>query len=86
MSIMQPQELATYLKSKKNILLLTGALCDEVDFDGKTLMDYAAELAKKLNLPVAAPVLAVKGTKPGHQKKLCAAAQYTEFFTASFDN
>ena len=63
MSTMQPQELATYLKSKRNILLLTGALCDEVDFDGKTLMDYAADLAKKLNLPVAATANTPKGLK-----------------------
>jgi len=68
MSIKQPSELASYLKSKKNILLLTGSLCDEVDFDGKKLLDYAAEIAIKLNAPVGAtantPIgLKAKGVK-----------------------
>ncbi|MFC1944998.1 hypothetical protein ACFLX5_05955 [Chloroflexota bacterium] len=63
MSVMQPKELATYLKGKKKLLLLTGALCDELDFDGKTLMDYAADIAKKLGLPVAATANTPKGLK-----------------------
>jgi CO dehydrogenase/acetyl-CoA synthase epsilon subunit len=63
MSAKQPAELATCLKSKKKALLLTGALCDELKFDGKSLLDYAAEIAKKLKLPVAATANTCKGLK-----------------------
>jgi len=63
MSVKQPQELASYIKGKKNVLLLTGSLCDKVDFDGKLLLDYAAEIAKKLNAPVAATANTSKGLK-----------------------
>lgn len=63
MSIKQPQELASYIKSKKNVLLLTGSLCDEVEFDGKKLLDYAAEIAKKIKTPVAATGNTVVGLK-----------------------
>lgn len=68
MSVKLPQELAEYFKGKKNILLLTGSLCDEVDFNGKKLLDYAAEVSTKLNAPVAAtantPIgLKAKGAK-----------------------
>ncbi|MFQ5925643.1 MAG: hypothetical protein ACE5IE_06580 [Dehalococcoidia bacterium] len=54
MSVKQPVELASYIKGKRNVLLLTGALCDEVEFDGKKLLDYAAEIANKIKTPVAA--------------------------------
>lgn len=54
MSAKDPSELAEYLKSKKNVLLLTGASCEEIELDGKMLLDYAAELASKTNFPVAA--------------------------------
>ena len=63
MSEMQPSEIAGYLKDKRNVLLLTGALCDELDFDGKPLLDYAAEIAKKMNLPVAATGATIKGLR-----------------------
>ncbi|MFA4916560.1 MAG: carbon monoxide dehydrogenase beta subunit family protein [Syntrophales bacterium] len=63
MSVKQPSELAEYLKAKKNVLLLTGELCDKVDWDGKSLLDYAADIAKKLNLPVAATANTAKGLK-----------------------
>jgi len=64
MAAKDSKELATYLKGKKNVLLLTGSLCDEIDFeDGKMLIDYAADIAKKLDVPVAATANTVKGLK-----------------------
>jgi len=77
MSVKQPQELASYIKGKKNVLVLTGSLCDSVDFGGKSLMDYAAEIIKKLGAPVAATAntplgLKAKGAEPGEKKKYVA--------------
>ena len=54
MSIKQGKELAKYLKDKKNLLLLVGELAEEVDFGSRKLLDYAADIAGKLKLPVAA--------------------------------
>ena len=50
MSVMQPSQLAEILKSKKTVLLMAGSLCDEVDFNGKKLLDYAVEIANNLNM------------------------------------
>ena len=77
MSAKQPQELARYIKRKKNVLVLTGSLCDSVDFGAKSLMDYAAEIIKKLGAPVAATAntplgLKAKGVEPGEKKKYVA--------------
>ena len=77
MGVKQPQELANYIKVKKNVLVLTGSLCDSVDFGGKSLMDYAAEIIKKLGAPVAATAntplgLKAKGAEPGEKKKYVA--------------
>ena len=63
MSTKLPMELAEILSKRKNILLLTGSLCDEVDFDGKKLSDYAAEISIKLNVPVAATANTPLGLK-----------------------
>ena len=63
MGVKQPQELASYIKGKKNVLLLTGSLCDSVNFDGKPLADYAAEIAKKLGATVAATANTPLGLK-----------------------
>ena len=63
MSIKQPSEIAKYLKGKKNVLLMTGALCDKLEFDDKLLLDYAADIAKKMDLPVAATGTTLKGLK-----------------------
>ena len=63
MSVKLPAELAQLLSKKKNILLLTGSLCDEVDFDGKKLLDYAAEISSKLNAPVAATANTPQGLR-----------------------
>ena len=47
-------ELVNNLKKKKNVLLLTGYLCDEMELGGRKLSDFAAQIALKLDLPVAA--------------------------------
>ena len=54
MSVKQPSDMGSYLKGKRNILLLAGSLCDEIDFDGKKLLDYTAEIAGGMKAPVAA--------------------------------
>lgn len=63
MSIRQPKELSEYLKSKKNILVLSGELCNSLELDGRKLIDYAAQIALKLDAPVAATGNTVKGLK-----------------------
>ena len=63
MSLKQPSEIAAYLKSKNNVLLLTGALCDKIELDGKPLLDYAVDIARKMELPVAATANTVKGLR-----------------------
>lgn len=59
----QPAELAQYLKSKKNVLLLSGWLCDTVELDGRKLFDYLVEIAIKLDVPVAATANTAMGMK-----------------------
>ena len=54
MSVNTPKELAGYLKSKKNVLLLAGDLCTKIELDGKNLLDHAAEIARAMGAPVAA--------------------------------
>jgi len=66
MIVNSPEELARNLrelKEKKRVLLATGALCDEIELDGKKLLDYAAELALKLDVPVAATGNTVRGLR-----------------------
>jgi acetyl-CoA decarbonylase/synthase complex subunit epsilon len=47
-------EIAKCLKEDKNILLLTGALCDNMEIGGKRLVEYAGEIAELAGIPVAA--------------------------------
>lgn len=64
MSVRKPAQMARILKrNPKRTLVLAGALCDEVDFGGRKLLDYAAEIAQKLELPVAATGNTVLGFK-----------------------
>lgn len=66
MSVMKPRDLSKFIKGKKNPLLVTGALCDEVDFpeSRRKLLDYAVDVAKKLkDRPVAACASTVVGLK-----------------------
>lgn len=61
MSTSKPPQIAKYLKAKKNVLVLTGSLCDEVDFNGRKLLDYAAEVAQKIGAPIAATGNTIRG-------------------------
>ena len=47
-------ELVGNIKKRKNVLLLTGYLCDEMELGGRKLSDFAAQIALKLDLQVAA--------------------------------
>ena len=49
-----PVDIAKCLKEDKNVLLLTGALCDTLEIGGKKLLEYAAEIAELAGIPVAA--------------------------------
>lgn len=62
MSAKKAADLAKTLR-RKRALLLVGSLADEVNFGGRTLLDYAADIAKKLDLPVAATGNTVVGLK-----------------------
>lgn len=53
MSPQKPTQLARVLKGRRG-LLLSGALGQEVDFGGKKLVDYVADIARLANMPVAA--------------------------------
>lgn len=54
MSASTLEQLARAMKARSNILVLTGSLCDEMELGQKKLSDYAADLALKLNAPIAA--------------------------------
>ncbi len=48
------QKWVEYIKKHKNPVLVTGDGCDNISLNGKKLVEYAAEIAKKLDCPVAA--------------------------------
>lgn len=76
MSVSTPARLAKYLKGKKNVLVMAGYHCDEVEFDDKKLSDYAADLANRLEAPIAAggnSVVALKAKGAKATKKLALA-------------
>lgn len=52
MSAKKPAWLANYLKGKR-LLIMAGGLCDQVQTDGVSLVDYVAEIAKRTDAPVA---------------------------------
>lgn len=54
MSVSTPEQLAKAIKARSSILVLTGSLCDEMELGQKKLSDYAADLALKLDAPIAA--------------------------------
>ena len=54
MSIKDPSWLAQHLRSGRRVLIMAGALCDKLDVDGKSLLDYVADISKKTNAPIAA--------------------------------
>ncbi|MHC1582291.1 MAG: hypothetical protein ACXQT5_04770 [Candidatus Syntropharchaeia archaeon] len=51
---MTVDKIVDYLKGKKNVLIMAGALCEQVELDGKKLVDYVVEIAKKIGAPIAA--------------------------------
>lgn len=46
-------KLAEYLKGKR-VVIVAGELCNQIEFDGKKLLDYTVEISNKLGAPVAA--------------------------------
>ncbi len=63
MSVKDPSWLAKHLRSGKRVLILAGALCDKLDVDGKSLLDYVADISKKLGAPVAPTGNTVNGLR-----------------------
>ena len=53
MSVKDPSWLAQHLRSGKRVLIMAGALCDKLDVDGKSLLDYVVDISKKTGAPVA---------------------------------
>lgn len=58
-----PSELATQLKEAKSVLIMAGALCDEISFNGKSLLDYVADISTKIGSPIAATGTTILGLK-----------------------
>lgn len=63
MSVKDPAWLAQHLRSGKRVLIMAGALCDKLDVDGKSLLDYVADISKKTNAPIAATGNTVTGLR-----------------------
>ncbi len=63
MSVKDPSWLAQHLRSGKRVLIMAGALCDKLDVDGKSLLDYVSEISKKTNAPIAATGNTVTGLR-----------------------
>ncbi|MFC1823804.1 hypothetical protein ACFL9T_13930 [Thermodesulfobacteriota bacterium] len=64
---------AEYIRGHKNPVVVAGGGCDRIRLDGKLLVDYAAEVARKLGCPVAATgntVLAIKKDETIKTKKM----------------
>lgn len=61
MTVKNPSWLAKHLHTKKRVLVMAGALCDEIALDGKKLLDYATDIVKKTGAPVAATGNTVNG-------------------------
>ena len=63
MSVKDPSWLAQHLRSGKRVLIMAGALCDKLDVEGKSLLDYVADISKKLEAPVAPTGNTVNGLR-----------------------
>ncbi len=63
MSVKDPSWLAQHIRSGKRVLIMAGALCDKLDVDGKSLLDYVADISKKTNAPIAATGNTVTGLR-----------------------
>jgi len=51
--IKKGKALTKYLKGKR-VVIVAGELCNEIEFNGKGLLDYTAEISNKLGAPIAA--------------------------------
>ena len=56
-----PKIYAAMVKKAKNPLLIVGKYIVESELDGKKLIDYAVEIAKKGNIPIVATAHTLKG-------------------------
>ena len=63
MSVKDVPWLAQHLSSSKRVLIMAGALCDQLELEDKSLLDYVAEMSKKMNAPVAATGNTVNGLR-----------------------
>jgi CO dehydrogenase/acetyl-CoA synthase epsilon subunit len=63
MSVKDPSWLAQHIRSGKRVLIMAGALCDKLDVDGKSLLDYVADISKKTKAPIAATGNTVTGLR-----------------------
>ena len=52
MSVKDPAWLAQHLKGKR-LLILAGGLCEQIEMDGGSLVDYVVEISKRTNAPIA---------------------------------
>jgi len=87
MSVKDPSWLAQYLSSGKKVLLLAGALCDQIELEDKSLLDYVAEIHKKTNAPVAATGNTVTGLRErGLDTKKAWAAEMVNFMRYDWQN
>jgi len=87
MSVKDPSWLAQYLSSGKKVLLLAGALCDQIELEDKSLLDYVAEIHKKTNAPVAATGNTVTGLRErGLDTKKAWAAEMVNFMRYDWHN
>ena len=87
MSVKDPSWLAQYLSSGKKVLLLAGALCDQIELEDKSLLDYVAEIHKKAKAPVAATGNTVNGLRErGVDTNKAWAAEMVNFMRYDWQN
>ena len=87
MSVKDPSWLAQYLSSGKKVLLLAGALCDQIELEDKSLLDYVAEIHKKTKAPVAATGNTVNGLRErGVDTNKAWAAEIVNFMRYDWQN
>lgn len=87
MSVKDPSWLAQYLSSGKKVLLLAGALCDQIELEDKSLLDYVAEIHKKTKAPVAATGNTVNGLRErGVDTNKAWAAEMVNFMRYDWQN
>lgn len=87
MSVKDPSWLAQYLSSGKKVLLMAGALCDQIELEDKSLLDYVAEIHKKTKAPVAATGNTVNGLRErGVDTNKAWAAEMVNFMRYDWQN